>query len=59
MIYVNRIEKRDTDRIKTGYYLEHLTSETIKLLRSTKSKVNKVKNGENNPYLKITVVILY
>ena len=38
MIYVNRIEKRDTDRIKTGYYLEHLTSETIKLLRSTKVK---------------------
>ena len=59
MIYVNRTEKRNTDRIKTGYYLEHLTSETIKLLRSTQSKVNKIKNGENNPYLKITVVILY
>ena len=38
MIYVNRTEKRDTDRIKTGYYLKHLTSETIKLLRSTKVK---------------------
>ena len=59
MIYVNRIEKRGADRIKKGYYLQHLTSETIKFLRSTKSKVNKVKNGENNPYLKITVVILY
>ena len=39
--FVNRIE----NRIKTGYYLERLTSETIKLLGSTKSKMSKDGNG--------------
>ena len=36
MIYVNNMENRITFKIKTGYYLEFLTSETMKLLRSTK-----------------------
>ena len=36
-IYVNKIEKRITFKIKTGYYLELLTPKTMKLLRSTKS----------------------
>ena len=40
-IYVNKIENRITFNIKTGYYLELLTSETMKLLGSTKSKINK------------------
>ena len=35
---------------KTGYYLELLTFETIKLLGRTKSKIAKDKNGENVPY---------
>ena len=38
-MYVNRIENRITFRIKTGYYLEILTLETMKLLGSTRNKV--------------------
>ena len=45
-------------RIKTGYCLELLATETMKLLGSTKSKINKDGNGENVPHLKITEVIL-
>ena len=37
-------------RIKTGYYLELLTPETMKLLGSTKIKITKDKNGENVPH---------
>ena len=37
MIYVNKMENRTIFKIKTGYYLELLTPETIKLLRSAKS----------------------
>ena len=37
-IYVNKIENRITFKIKTGCYLQLLTSETMKLLGSTKSK---------------------
>ena len=40
------------------HYLELLTSETMKLLGSTKSKITKNGNGENVPYLEITEVIL-
>ena len=57
-IYLNIIENRITFKIKTGYYLELLTPETIKLLESTKSKINKHKNSENVPHLKITEVVL-
>ena len=35
MLYVNKIENRITFKIKTGYYLELLMPETIKLLGST------------------------
>ena len=44
--------------MKTVHYLELLTPETMKLLGSTKSKVTKVENGENVPYLGITEVVL-
>ena len=40
-IYVIKIEDRITFKIKTGYYLELLMPETIKLLGSTKSKITK------------------
>ena len=30
MVHVNKVENRITFKIKTGYYLELLTSETIK-----------------------------
>ena len=46
-IYVNKIESSITFKIKAGYYLELLTPETIRLLRSTENKVTKDKNGEN------------
>ena len=36
-MYVNKIENRVTFEIKTGYYLELLTPETMKLLGSTKN----------------------
>ena len=40
-IYVSKIENRIIFQIKTEYYPEILTPETIKLLRSTKSKITK------------------
>ena len=57
MIYKNKIENRITFKIKTGYYLELLTPETMKLIGSTKNKITKDKNGENVPYLEITEVM--
>ena len=57
-IYTKEAENRITLKIKTGYYLELLTPETMKLLRSTKSKKTKNKNNENAPYLEITEAIL-
>ena len=58
MIYVNKIENRITFKIKMGYYLELLTPETMKLIGSNESKLNKDKNGENVSYLGITEVVL-
>ena len=54
MIYVNKIENRIRFILKTGYYLELSTPEAIKLLASTKSKINKDKNSENVSHLEIT-----
>ena len=56
-IYVNEIESGTTFKIKTGYYLGILTPQTMKLLRSPKSKITKDENGENIPYLQITKVV--
>ena len=58
MIQVNKIENRITFKIKTGYYLELVTPETMKLRGSTKSKIIKDKNVENVPHLEVTEVIL-
>ena len=41
-----------------GYYLEHSTPETVKLLGSTKSKINKDRTGGNVPHLAISEVLL-
>ena len=57
-IYVNKIENRITFKIKTGYYLELLTPETMKLIGSTESKITKDKYGENVPHLEITELVL-
>ena len=58
MIYVNKTENRITFKIKTGYYLELWTPETMKLLGNTKSKITKNENGENVPHLGITEVVV-
>ena len=45
-------------KIKNGYSLKLSTPETMKLLRSTKNKITKDKNGKNVPHLEITEVLL-
>ena len=57
-IYINKIKNRIKFKIKTGYHLELLTSETMKLLGSTENKIAKDKNGENVPHLEIREVVL-
>ena len=53
-MYVSKREDRITFKIKTGNYLELLTSKMMKLPGSTKSNITKVKIDENVPHLKIT-----
>ena len=57
-MYINRIENRIMFKIKSGYYLELLTPETIKLLGSPESKITKNKNGENVPHLEVIELVL-
>ena len=57
-IYVNKIENRITFKIKTGYYIELLTPETMKLLGGTESKITKDKNGEDVPHLEVAELVL-
>ena len=42
-MYVNKIENKITFKVKTGYSLELLTHETMKLLGSIENKINKEK----------------
>ena len=57
-IYPNKIKNRIVFKIKTGYKLELLSPETMKLLGSTKKVVDKDKNGENVPKLESVEVVL-
>ena len=57
-ICINKIENRITFKIKTRYYLELLTPETMELLGSTKSKITKDENDENVPCLESTEAVL-
>ena len=50
-IYPNKIKNRIVFKIKTGYKLELLSSETMKLLGSTKKDVDQDKYGEDEPKL--------
>ena len=50
--------KRIVFKIKTGYKLELLTPETMRLLGSTKKDVDKDKDGENVPKLESVEVVL-
>ena len=55
---MNKIENRVTFKIKTGYSLELLTFETMKLLGSIENKITKDKNSKNLPHLEINEVAL-
>ena len=57
-IYPNKIKNRIVFKIKTGYKLELLTPETMKLLGSTKNDVDKDKDGQIAPKLKSVEVVL-
>ena len=57
-IYVNKIEARTTLEVKTGYYLELLTPETIKVHGSPKIKINKDKIVKNASHSVVNEVAL-
>ena len=57
-IYVNKVKNRFVFKIKTGYKLELLTPETMKLLGSTKKLCDEDKDGENVPKLESVEVVL-
>ena len=57
LIYANRILNRVSFRIKTGYKLELLTNETMRLLRDGPI-IDTTKNGENVPKLEIVRKVL-
>ena len=57
-IYSNKIKNRIVSKIETGYKLELLTFETMKLLGSTKKDVYSDKNSENVPKLESVEVVL-
>ena len=55
---MNKIENRIVFKIKTGYKLELLTEETMRLLGSSKKVIDKNKNGEIVPRLETAEVVL-
>ena len=57
-IYQNKIKNRTIFKIKTGYKLELLSPETMKLLGSTNKDVDPDKNSENVPKLESVEVVL-
>ena len=57
-IYSNKIKSRIVFKIKTGYKLELLSPETMKLLRSAKKDVDKDKEGEDVTKLKSVEAVL-
>ena len=57
-IYPNEIKNKIVFKIKTGYKLELLFSETMKLLGSRKKDVDSDKNSENVPKLESVEVVL-
>ena len=58
LIYANTINNRIVFEIKTGYKLEVLSKETMKLLGSTKYIIDSDKNSENVPRLENVEVVL-
>ena len=58
LIYANTINNRTVFRIKSGYKLELLSKETMKLLGSTKYIIDSGKNSENVSSLENFEVVL-
>ena len=58
LIYANAINNRIVFEIKSGYKLELLSKETMKLLGSTKGTIDADKNSENVPKLENVKVVL-
>ena len=57
LIYANKISNRIVFNIKTGYKLELLLKETMKLSGSTKDTIDEDKNSENVPRLENVEVV--
>ena len=58
LIYTNNITNKIVFKIKTGYKLELLSKETMKLLGSTLNIIDADKNSENVPRLENVEVVL-
>ena len=58
LIYANTINNRIVFKIKSGYKLELLSKETMKLLGSTEDTIDADKNSENVPKLENVEVVL-
>ena len=58
LIYANNITNRIVFKIKTGYKLELLSKETMKLLGSTRNIIDANKNSENITRLENVEVVL-
>ena len=57
-IYVNKIKSRIVFKIKTGYKLELLSPETMRLLGGSKKDIDQDKDGEIVPKLEAVAVVL-
>ena len=58
LIYAHTINNRIVFKIKSGYKLESLSKETMKLLGGTKDIIDSDKNSENVPRLENVEVVL-
>ena len=58
LIYANTINNRTVFKLKSGYNIELLSKETMKLLGSTKDIIDIDKNSENVPRLENIEVVL-
>ena len=57
-IFPNKIKNRIVFKVKTGYKLELLSPETMKLLGNTKKDIGKDKDGENVSKMESVEVVL-
>ena len=55
---MNKIQNRIVFKTETGYKLELLSLETMKLLGNTKNDIDQDKDGEDLPKLKFVEVVL-